>query len=202
MRTLVVICHPLESSLCRAIARRVTDVLEEAGHNVVVENLYDAQFPAALTESERASYYSSEYRSADVQAQIARLQVAEALVLVFPTWWFSFPAMLKGWFDRVWAPGAAFHHAADLGRIRPGLTQLRHALAITTLGAPAWIDRFILWRPVRRVLRWALFKTCAPQCEFSMLSLYEAEKVSPERFESFVRRAETIVRKWPATVIR
>ena len=75
-----------------------------------------------------------------------KLQAAEALVLVFPTWWFGFPAMLKGWFDRVWAPGVAYDHASDLGPIRPRLDKLRHAANVigVVMGQDEVIDLFDL----------------------------------------------------------
>jgi len=56
----------------------------------------------------------STFQSGVDAGQIDRLMSAEALVLVFPTWWFGFPAILKGWFDRVWAPGIAYDHATYL----------------------------------------------------------------------------------------
>jgi putative NADPH-quinone reductase len=107
---------------------------------------------------------------------------------VFPTWWFGFPAMLKGWFDRVWAPGVAYDHASDLGPIKPRLDRLRRAVAITTLGSPWWVDRFVLRQPVKRVLKLALLGTCAPGCRFEMLSLYQAESLSPGKVNAFRTR--------------
>lgn len=102
----------------------------------MIEDLYLSGFSPALTADERRSYYSPTFNSAAAQDQIDRLLSAEALVLVFPTWWFSFPAILKGWFDRVWAPGIAYDHATDLGSIKPRLHNLQRALAVTSLGSP------------------------------------------------------------------
>lgn len=95
---------------------------------------------------------------------------------MFPTWWFGFTAILKCWFDRVWAPGVAYDHASDLGSIQPRLLNLRRALAITSLGSPWWVGR-LLWQPVKCVLKTALLGTCAPASRFEMLSLHLAEKL-------------------------
>ena len=84
--------------------------------------------------------------------QVSRLKEAEALVLLFPNWWFGFPAMLKGWFDRVWGPGIAYDHASDFGPIIPRLDNLKRVLAITTMEAPRWVDRLVMWQPVKRIL--------------------------------------------------
>lgn len=57
-------------------------------------------------------------------------------MLVFPQWWFNFPAILKGFFDRVFAPGVAFDHDAAGGRIVPRLRNIRLFWALTSTGSP------------------------------------------------------------------
>ena len=175
-----------------SLARSAIQALTEAGHEEQVEDLCQTAFSPSLTVSERHSYYHPPFDSSAVQAQVQRLLSAEALVLVFPTWWFGFPAILKGWFDRVWAPGIAYDHATDLGSIKPRLHNLRRALAITSLGSPWWVDCLLLWQPVKRVLKTALFGTCAPACQFDMLSLYKAERLSARRVEVFCYAAEKL----------
>lgn len=197
MKCLVIIAHPMTGSLCHSLARCAIQALTEAGHEVQVEDLYQTGFPPALTGSERHSYYDLPFDSSATQSQIERLLSAEALVLVFPTWWFGFPAILKGWFDRVWAPGFAYDHASDLGPIKPRLLKLRRALAITSLGSPWWVDRLLLWQPVKRVLKTALLGTCAPACRFEMLSLYKAERLTAQAVELFCARVQGKLAKWP-----
>lgn len=101
-----------------------------------MEDLCGNGFGAALTAAERASYYQPRYDAAAVRVEADRLLAAEGLVLCFPTWWFGFPAVLKGWFDRAWGPGIAYDRASDLGPIRPRLHGLRRVLAVTSLGSP------------------------------------------------------------------
>lgn len=197
MKCLAVIAHPLPDSLCRSLAGFIVERLEAAGHEVVVEDLYGTGFDAALTEVERRSYYAAAFDVSAVSGEAARLVEAEALVLVFPTWWYGFPAVLKGWFDRVWAPGIAFDHASDFGPIKPRL-KLRHALAVTTLGSPWWIDTLVLWQPVRRILRLAILGACARGARFNMLSLHSAENPSRQRVERFEQRIATVLDRWPA----
>lgn len=196
MKCLVVIAHPLADSLCTSLAATAIEVLQRGGHTVEVENLYDAAFSPALSPAERASYYTSAYDASALRPQIDHLLAAEALVLAFPTWWFGPPAILKGWFDRVWAPGIAYDHASDLGPIRPRLHGLRRALAITTLGAPWWADRLVMLQPVKRQLKTAILRTCAPNCRLQMLSLYKAERPGEAQVRRFRQRIEIALRKW------
>ena len=196
MRCLVVWAHPMENSLCGRLAGTVVRTLERGGHEVQVEDLYRGGFEACLTERERSSYYMERFEGAAINSEIERLVWAEGLVLVFPTWWFGFPALLKGWFDRVWAPGVAYDHASDFGPIQARLRGLRKCLAITTLGAPWWVDSFVLRNPVKRVLKIALLGTCAPGCSFEMLSLYKAERVPLEAVERFEARIGNKLSRW------
>lgn len=175
MRCLVVIAHPVPGSLCRTLADKAIEGLTAAGHQVDIEDLYGNAFAPALTAEERNSYSSPAYDGSATRPQIDRLLTAEALILCFPTWWYGFPAILKGWFDRVWAPGVAYDHAADGGAIRPRLHNLQQVLAITTLGSPWWVDRFVMQRPVHRILKTGLLRPCAPKARLQMLSLYKAE---------------------------
>ncbi len=191
MQYLVVIAHPVKTSLCNALADHAVHTLRSAGHTVQIEHLYDQSFAAALTSAERASYYNGPFDASAVQTSIDRLTQAQGLVVVFPTWWFGMPAILKGWFDRVWAPGVAFDHAHDLGAITPRLTQLRTAIVITTVGSPWWVDKLVMWQPIKRQLKIALIGICAPQCKFRMLSLYKTEKISAEKFTAFCARIST-----------
>ena len=83
------------------------------------------------------------------------MRAAEGLILVFPQWWFNFPAILKGFFDRAFAPGVAFTHDPAGGRIVPQLTNIRLFWALTTTGSPWWIVHLYMGNPVRRLLRQA-----------------------------------------------
>jgi putative NADPH-quinone reductase len=196
MKCLVVKAHPLAESLCSSLTELIVQTLRDAGHSVEVEDLYEKQFDASLTEPERRSYYDGAYAAEQVAPQIERLLQAEAVVLVFPTWWFGFPAILKGWFDRVWAPGVAYDHADRYGPIKPRLNHLRHMLVVTTLGSPWWVDRLGLRQPVKRVLETAIVGTCAPKCRFQMVSLYKAEHPAPENVERFKVRVVKTLKRW------
>jgi len=196
MKCLVVKAHPLSESLCAFLSQEVATALKSGGHNVVIEDLYQSRFEPALTRAERNSYYSRRYDGSAVRDHTHRLLETEAVVLVFPTWWFGFPAILKGWFDRVWGPGIAYDHADDFGPIKPRLKNLKRLLAITTLGAPGWVDYLIMRRPLRRILKIAILNACAPDCKFEMLSLNKCENLKTAAVHNFRQKIITAVGKW------
>lgn len=184
-KALVVLAHPADHSLSRLFAQTAFEALSALGHEATLLDLYSEGFDPVLTGAERAAYYAVSADTAGITNHAAMLADAKTLVLVFPTWWFGLPAILKGWIDRVFAPGVAFDHASDFGPIKPRLTRLRKVVVITTLGSPAWIDWLVMRRPVRRILKTAVFGLCAPQASFSMLSLYKAEDPPDQRIEHF-----------------
>lgn len=178
------------------MTRRAVSMLRAGGHTVEIEDLYENGFDAAMVPAERSSYYGGPYDTRLVADSVERLLAAEAIVLVFPTWWFGFPAILKGWFDRVWGPGVAYDHAAGYGPIRPRLKQLREMLAITSLGASWWIDSLVMRQPVKRVLKTAIIGACAPQCRLQMVSIYKSEQLTPAQVNRFGARVEKALSKW------
>ncbi|TMK06760.1 MAG: NAD(P)H-dependent oxidoreductase, partial [Alphaproteobacteria bacterium] len=118
MRVLVVYAHPLSDSFAAALRDTVVQRLRAAGHDVDHCDLYAEGFDPVLTPAERRAYNTSHPDLSAVDAHVARLRAAEALVLCFPIWWYGMPAILKGWFDRVWASGVAFTLPERGGAIR------------------------------------------------------------------------------------
>ncbi|WP_261841460.1 NAD(P)H-dependent oxidoreductase [Aliamphritea ceti] len=191
MNCLVVVAHPLENSLCKYLTEKTITHLKKKGYQVTVKDLYNEGFNPVLSKAERESYYQNMFDDHQVNSDIKQLKQVECLVLIFPTWWFSFPAILKGWFDRVWAPGHAYEHASDYGPIKQCLNNLKEMKVITTLGSPWWVDAFVLRKPVKKILKLALLGACATNCKFKMLSLYNSEKLSKEKINKFVDRIES-----------
>jgi putative NADPH-quinone reductase len=152
---------------------------------VTRRDLYDG-FDPVLSPAERAGYYATP--AATLEAEKQELAEAQVLILVFPTWWFGFPAILKGWFDRVWTPGVAFDHSPGFGPMIPRLHGLREVLAVTTMGAPRWVDWLALRQPVKRVLRWAILKPCAPKARLTWRALHGAEQVDEPRLAALEAR--------------
>ncbi len=121
MSTLIVVAHPDPASLTHEVSRRLADAL--APEPVEVADLAAEGFDPRFTLGDRHSYVAAGEYPDDVAAEMARIERADDLVLVFPVYWWSMPALLKGWIDRVFANGWAFGVGAD-DSIRPGLQRL------------------------------------------------------------------------------
>jgi NAD(P)H dehydrogenase (quinone) len=182
-RCLLVFAHPLPESLNARLARTVEAQAKAAGWQVTRRDLYAEGFDPRLTPDERQGFYTTP--PATLAEEKAELAGTEVLILVFPTWWFGFPAILKGWFDRVWAPGTAYDHSPGFGPMLPRLQNLQAVLAVTTMGAPAWIDWLVLRQPLKRILRLAIVKPCAPKARVTWRVLHSAEAIAEPRIAEF-----------------
>ncbi|MBO9793098.1 MULTISPECIES: NAD(P)H-dependent oxidoreductase [Xanthomonas] len=132
MHALIVVAHPEPRSLTHAIAAQVGAGLAEAGggHTFEVADLAQEGFDPRFNQADIALFQQQAAPPQDVAAEHARLDRADALVLVFPIYWWSFPALLKGWIDRVFTLGWAFDESAE-GKIVKKLQHLDvHMLAI------------------------------------------------------------------------
>lgn len=148
MNVLIVFAHPEPKSFNGAMKELAVDTLIGAGHEVVVSDLYADGFaaaagPADVTEranperfdlgAEQAHAAQTSGFSADIQREIDRVFAADLLIMQFPMWWFSLPAILKGWIDRVFAFGVTY----DFGRTwNKGVLKGKRAMLSLTTSAP------------------------------------------------------------------
>ena len=188
MHILLVLAHPLSESFAAAIARMARDTLEEGGHSVDLLDLYGEDFDPRLTASERAGYFDVPYDTSKVAKPVARLKAADGLIFVFPQWWFDFPAILKGFFDRVFAPGVALTHDTSRGRILPQLQNIRLLWVLTTTGSPWWIVRLYMGDPVRRFMRRVIAKLCSKRLNFRILSLHDMDRATDRDRRRYLER--------------
>ena len=114
MKAMVVYAHPVETSFNAAIFATVKETLRQRGHEVDACDLYAENFPAILTREDRLLYHEIPANRALALPWIERLEAADALVLVFPTWVFGPPAILKGFCEKVFLPGVAFELVDDI----------------------------------------------------------------------------------------
>jgi NAD(P)H dehydrogenase (quinone) len=133
MKVLVVYAHPNPQSFNHAILDSFTKGLADAGHSFEVSDLYAMKFDPCLNPADFAQFQGKSMPE-DVLAEQKKVSEAEALVFIYPVWWFSFPAILKGWIDRVLSHGFAYRFAKPRGA--EGLLKDKKALLINTTIIP------------------------------------------------------------------
>lgn len=132
MKVLVILGHPRTDSLCGALAEAYRDGARSSGAEVRSLELANLEFdPHVHTPSPNQQPLED-----DLDAARELVAWADHLVFVFPTWWGTMPALLKGFLDRVMTPEFAFR-SCEGGTGYEGLLQGRSAQLITT-----WIPRY------------------------------------------------------------
>lgn len=191
MRVLVVYCHPHAGSFCHALLERVLAGLAVHGHEVDLLDLYAEGFDPVLHEGEWLDYINDPGKTVRgaMAGHVARIERAEGLVFVFPTWFFGLPAMLKGWLDRAWLPGVAFEIPDGGGVARSRLRRIRFLGAVTTTGLP-WIALQFLGYPGQRVIKRGIRVGLALRCKQLWLGLHSMETATVEQRRRFLTTVE------------
>ncbi|MCE4061836.1 NAD(P)H-dependent oxidoreductase [Pandoraea sputorum] len=154
MNVLIVYAHPQPRSLNGALRDFAVQHLEAAGHHVQVSDLYAMQWKTTIDEHDapqrdpaepfHASLDSKQAfldgtQRADIAREQEKLRWADTVIFQFPLWWFSMPAIMKGWFDRVYAYGFAYgvgeHSNTHWGdRYGEGSLSGKRAMLVVTTG--------------------------------------------------------------------
>jgi NAD(P)H dehydrogenase (quinone) len=154
MRALVVYCHPRKTSFTGAVRDVVVQKLEGVGADVRVLDLYARGFDPVLTAAEHDGYEACPDNCAPVESDVADIRWCDALIFIYPTWWYGLPAVLKGWLDRVFLPDVAFLMPdSENTTIRPGLQHITRLGVFTTCGASWWLTQFVGAPGKRTILR-------------------------------------------------
>jgi len=195
MKVLVVLAHPNPDSFSHAIVDRVVCALANREHSVSVIDLYALDYSPALTRAELAAYPTSEPAIDPMVIEHTRLiQECSTIVFVYPTWWSSMPAILKGWIDRTMLPGIAFSVDPQTLKLQPGLTNVRRLMGITTFGGPRLASLVVRDNGSKIVTR-SLRAICHRRCRTTWLRLFNIDSSTVAQREKFLQRVERTVQK-------
>jgi putative NADPH-quinone reductase len=185
MKILVLYAHPVETSFNAALHRLIVERLNAAGHAVDDLDLYAEDFDPRLTRAERLAYHDPRGPHDCVDPYVRRLLAAEALVLSFPVWNYGFPAILKGFFDRVFLPGVSFRMVD--GQATSSLHNIRKVAAVTTYGG----SRFratLMGNPPKKLIHRMLRLTVKPGAPVSYIAHYSMNLSTPESRQKFMTK--------------
>jgi len=148
MNVFIVHAHPEPQSFNGALTAHARQTLEGAGHKVQVSDLYATKFnPVSdrrnFTTVKDSTYFKQQVEALhatevsgvapEIAAEMAKLEWCDALILQFPLWWFSLPAILKGWVDRVFAMGRIYGAGKWYDQ---GVFKGKRAMVSLTTGGP------------------------------------------------------------------
>ncbi|HHZ08572.1 MAG TPA: NAD(P)H-dependent oxidoreductase [Rhizobiales bacterium] len=185
MNVLVLYAHPVETSFNAALHRLIVERLKANGHTVDDCDLYAEDFDPRLTRAERLAYHDLDRNADGVRPYVERLRRANALVLSFPVWNYGYPAILKGFFDRVFLPGVSFDMVD--GKAQPSLHNIRKVATVTTYGGDR-LRAFLMGDPPRKLVNRLLRATVKPGAPVSYLAHYSMNLSTDESRAAFMRK--------------
>ena len=195
MKVLVVLAHPNPDSFSHAIVDKVSTTLANRDHSVSVIDLYAIGYSSAMTRAELAAYTSTTPAIDPMVIEHTRLiQECSTIVFVYPTWWSSMPAILKGWIDRTMLPGIAFSVDPQTLKLQPGLTNVRRLIGITTFGGPRLASLVVRDNGSKIVTR-SLRAICHRRCRTTWLRLFNIDSSTTAERDKFLQRVDRTMRK-------
>ncbi len=184
MKALVLFAHPCPESFSAALHNTVVGTLEARGWQVDDLDLNKESFQPVLTEAERRGYHEEPDNVGPVAEYVDRVRAADALIMVFPVWNFGYPAILKGFLDRVFLPGVSFK-LVD-GKVKPNLTHIRRLAAVTTYGGTR-TRAMLVGDPPRKCVTRAVWHVCRPM-KTRYLALYDMNRATEAKRDAFLNR--------------
>ncbi|KAB8137740.1 NAD(P)H oxidoreductase [Gracilibacillus oryzae] len=184
MKVLTTVVHPRIDSLTFKVADQFVEGLKSASHETDVFDLYRSGFnPILGMEDEPDWNASNQDFSQTVRSEMERMSKYDGLAFIFPLWWWSMPALMKGYIDRVWNYGFAYG---------PGKLKHQHVLWLSLAGAP--VERFEK-RQYDQMIRHYFNVGLADYCgiassHFEML--YDTIKVEPGYMEEWSAKAYSL----------
>ncbi len=194
MRVLVLYAHPVETSFGAAAHATLVSTLRARGHEVDDCDLNGEGFDPVMTRQDRLDYHDVERNRARVAPYVDRLLKAEALAFSFPVWNMGFPAILKGFVDKVFLPGVSFT-LLENGDYRPTLRNIKRLGVVCTYGG-ARLHTVLMGDPPRRFLKRSMRAICAPGAPCDYVALYDMNHTKPPKREAFLRRIEATYSRW------
>jgi len=194
LRVLVVYAHPLETSFVAAAHALVVETLKKRAHQVDDLDLYAEKFDPCLSREQMLNYVDASRNGREVMGYVDRLRAAEALVLVFPVWFDGLPAIMHGYFQRVFLPGVAVT-IDEGGLFHRNLRNLKRMASVCAYGEnrPDVVKK---GDPPRRFIRDNIGALIEPKGRFEYFALYDMNFSTPARRAAFLRRVAIAFEAW------
>jgi NAD(P)H dehydrogenase (quinone) len=194
LRILVVFAHPLETSFVAALHAHVVEILRAGGHLVDDLDLHAEKFDPVMSRDGLLHYVDTSANTREVEGYVARLRAAEALVLVFPVWFDGLPAILQGYFQRVFLPGVSIR-IDEAGLFHPNLRNIKRMAAVCAYGEGR-LDVAAKKDPPRRFVRDNIRALIDPKGRFQYLALYNMDFNASSRRAAFMKRVTRAFESW------
>lgn len=191
MNHLVVYAHPNPKSFCKGILDSILKASAEQGADVRVRDLYQMGFDPILKPSDFEALQSGKV-PADIAEEHEHIKWADVITFVYPVWWAQFPAILKGYVDRVFSYGFAYKYVHG---VLHGLLKGKKAHLFCTIGISSEeYDASGMNNSMRQTADESIFDFCGIQ-EVSHTIFGAVPYVSDETRKDYLQEVERITKE-------
>lgn len=155
MRKLIIYAHPWEGSFNNFVKDEIEKLLNSNGTEIDIIDLYKDGFDPVMNTADLSLFSKGEYADKLALEYAERLKTADELIIIFPIWWYGEPAILKGFYDKVFLKG---HVYEEVDHQLKGLLKAKKATVITTANINKKIFQY-LGDPIQNVLAGGILKT-------------------------------------------
>lgn len=188
MRIFWLYAHPCPESFHAGIRERAVAAAGAAGHEVDLCDLNAENFDPVLRADGRRRYHDLARNHQGLEPWVSRLQQAEWIVCQFPVWSFGPPAILKGFFDRVFLPGIAFD-LSDPNKVQSCFTHWKRVTGIASYGQGR-LQAFWMGDPPRKLVTRYLGWYAGRKSRVDHLAIYQMNSADAARRGRFVMEVE------------
>ena len=196
MKILVVFCHPSSSSFGASIFKLTCQTLKKLGHKVRTHDLYKENFDPVLSDEQWQNYSNKiEALINENATHVRNLKWCEGLIVIYPTWYYGPPAMLKGWLEKIWLPGVTFEISDE--KFKLPVSKLRHIrlfMGVTTSGSPWWWLKLIK-DPGRNLWSRGLKVLFSKKCKVFWKQLYDINNSTENDRQKFLSQIEKTLKR-------
>jgi len=185
-KILIVMGHPDKETFCAALANSYKTGAQRAGAEIRELNIADLAFDPVL----HRGYREIQELEPDLVRAQELIKWAEHLVFVYPTWWATMPALLKGFLDRVLLPGFAFKYRENSPFWDKYLTG-KSARLIVTMDAPAWYNRLVNGNAGHKAMKRGTLGFCGVK-PVKVTSVGTVETLKKEQITNWLTKAEKL----------
>jgi putative NADPH-quinone reductase len=189
MKTIIVYAHPWEGSYNHAVKETVVSALQKSSRDYDLIDLYADNFQASMEKENLALYNKGESQDSLVKKYQKMIDDCDNLVLIFPIWWSTYPAILKGFLDKVLLSNWAYNYEGFLPKGK--LDQIKKAYVLTTMGGPEIFYRLFLGNFINVTLMRGTLMFCGIK-KMKWLNLSSIKSSSQRKREKHLKKIEKI----------
>ena len=193
MKSTIIYAHPYEKSFNHGILETVVKGLTDHHHDIELIDLNAENFNPVMTRNDLSFFSQGNFADPKVGEYQKKIENSDHLFFIFPIWWNDAPAILRGFFDKVFLKNWAYIPKKS-GMLQGRLKQIKKATLIMTMGAPEIYYHLAIKSSIAKNIARAILLTCGIR-NVEMIGLCAVDKVNDSKRKKWLAGIEKYIGK-------